>query len=217
MKVRSGFVSNSSSSSFILKFNDRFPDTASIAENMIKDKFDDWVDFGDIEEGDPFMSKVYNNLEKFKSKHYNPRTPIFFKSCNYDTYIVPITENYVLIDTCNNTDWSIQYDSDVVHGLPDEVLEKYPESEGFGGHELYIVRTGELDQDGYGVSIKYNAEYYLVEEGVFMVSPDGYQYCKKSGCYEDIWFFNGVKYCMKCDRDKLMRSMKIKKIKNAII
>jgi len=222
MKIRNGFVSNSSSSSFILKFNETFPDTTSIAKSMLKNKFDEWLDYGDVEENDPFMIKVYKNLEKFKNQHYDPYTPMFFKSCNYDTYIVPITKDYVFIDTCNNTNWDIQYDNNIVNKIPDEVIEKYPNSEGYSGNELYIVRgdTKDEEEDDYdieGSSIKYNTEYYLVEDGVFMSSPNGYKTCKKSGCYADIWVLKGVEYCMICDHDKLMRGLKLKKIRNAFI
>ena len=55
-----------------------------------------------------------------------------------------------------------------------------------------------------------------LEDGVFMVSPGGYQRCQNEGCYSDVWFFGAVKYCLSCDRDKLRRASKIRKIRNAI-
>ena len=215
MKIRNGFVSNSSSSSFILMFDEIYPDTVSIAESMLRNKFEEWDDYGRDKGDEQFEKKVFKNLEKFKEKHYDANTPMFFKSTNYDTYILPITENYVLIETCNNTQWDVADDACMFRELPKEILDKYPQSEGHGRSENYIT-SGEKDSDGYGINVIYNIEYYLIEDGVFMVSPGGYQSCKNNGCYSDIWYFGGVQYCMTCDRDKLMRSMKIKKIKNGI-
>jgi len=215
MKIRNGFVSNSSSSSFVLKFDEKYPDIVSIAESMLKNKFDEWADFDDVDDNDPFIKKVFDNIKKFKNSEHDPLTPIYFKSCNYDTYIVPITKDYVFIDTCNNTNWGVADDGHLMRELPSEILEKYPDSEGYGVTENYIVPSDELDEYGDKGNIKYNTEFFLIEEGIFMTSPNGYQRCKKENCYGDVWVIGSVEYCMTCDREKIMRGMKIKKIKNA--
>lgn len=206
-------MSNSSSSSFILKLDETYPDTVSIAESMLKNKFNDLVNDGDGDES--FINTVFKNLETFKNKHYDAYTPIFFHSCNYDTYIVPITKDYVFIDTCNNTRWDIEYNGCMVNNIPKEVLEKYPDSEGFGKTENYIVHPNRLNEYDEGLNIKYDTEFFLVEEGLFMTSPVEYETCQKSRCWGDIWIFNGKKYCMNCNRNILTRALKIKKIKNA--
>lgn len=215
MKIRNGFVSNSSSSSFILKFDETYPDTISIAESMLKNKFDEWIEYDDVDEGDPIINRSYKNVQHFKKNSYDPYTPIFFRSCNYDTFIVPITKDYVFVDTCNNTHWDIEDDGFIVHDIPDEVMEKYPDSEGYGRSENYIVYPNRKDEYDEGVSIKYDTEFFLVEEGIFMTSPGGYETCTNKGCWHEVWYFNGKKYCMRCDENTLKRALKIKKIKNA--
>jgi len=210
MKIRNGFVSNSSSSSFIMRFGKNFPDTASIAESMLKDKYDDYTSDGYIGWQD-VAKKAFKNIEKLK-KGDDPFMPIYFSSCNYNTYILPLTTEYVLIETCNNTQWDVYDSSNVVHVIPDEIMEKYPGSEGSWG-EIYIRESDEVDEYGDSIAVIYNKAYYLVEYGIELVTPPGYKTCDK--CYQDVWVFGGAEYCMKCDWDKIIRSKKIKKIKNA--
>ena len=136
MKIRSGFVSNSSSSSFILKFDKNFPDTISIAESMLKNKFEEygtgeqwWLDS---------KRRSYKNIEHLK-KGGDPYVPIYFSSINYNTYIIALTEQYVFVDTCNNTQWDIEHEGMIVNEIPDEVLKKYPGSEYYSPHECYVT------------------------------------------------------------------------------
>jgi hypothetical protein len=219
MKIRNGFVSNSSSSSFILKFGDeRYPNTATIAESMLKDKYADYGDDG-YTGWEATAKKAFNNIEKLKNGD-DPYIPIYFSSCNYNTYIIPLTNNYCLIETCNNTQWLVKDSPNVVKFIPDEVLEKYPSSEGFGGFDTYIIEEGKFNHYGeplnihYGepLNVIYDKAYYLVEYGLELVSPPGYKTCDK--CYHDVWYFGGKEYCIKCDWNKIIRGKKIKKLMN---
>ena len=212
MKIRNGFVSNSSSSSFILRFGDEnFPDTVSIAESMLKDKYADYG-YDGYTGWQETAAKAFKNIEKLK-KAGDPYIPIYFSSCNYNTYIIPLTTEYVLVETCNNTNWSVSDSDSVVHsGIPEEVMKRYPKSDGYGGNELYIREGDEVDEYGETISVIYNKAFYLVEYGVEMVTPPGYKSCDT--CYNDVWYFGGKEYCMNCDWDKIIRSLKIKKIKN---
>lgn len=93
MKIRTGFVSNSSSSSFIAELSS-FDSTLDIAKEMIPLR--EWG-----EQDDNLVAKV-NELSALLS----PKTPIIFSSCNYDTHIY-ITEidpghSVYVIDTCHN-------------------------------------------------------------------------------------------------------------------
>jgi len=215
MKIRNGFVSNSSSSSFILKFNERFPDTVSIAESMLKDKYADYsYDDPNDDWWKPSMNRAFKNVERLK-KEDDPYVPIYFTSCNYNTYIIPLTKNYCLIETCNNTHWIVGDDPNIQTEIPEEVLEKYPASEGYGRTENYIsLGEGKNDYDE-SISVIYNEEFYLIEHGAILRTPTQYSTCDK--CYSDVWYFGEKSYCLNCNHDTFVRGLKLKKIKNAFI
>ena len=104
MKIRTGFVSNSSSSSFIISQND-FPSVRALATYMIKKKM------GEREEGDSdtdwYDQYVKQNKEYIKRlKTLDKNQSISFPSCNYDTYIRKVGDVY-FVATCNNTDWEL--------------------------------------------------------------------------------------------------------------
>ena len=88
MKIRNGFVSNSSSSSFILRKGGEFDNAQELAIHML----------GDIGKQDL--------IDLIKKSSKDPNTNIAFHSCNYDTYITTV-DNLLLVQTCNNEDWSI--------------------------------------------------------------------------------------------------------------
>ena len=215
MKIRNGFVSNSSSSSFIIRLDEKFPDTLSIAKSMIKNKYEEHADYNDNSDDKdwwkPSMKNAFKNLKRLK-KEDDPYIPIFFTSCNYDTYIIPLTNNYVFVETCNNTRWDIEESSNVVRGgIPDEVLEKYPGSENSDG-EFYI--TDETDDNKYK-NIIYDHPFYLIENGIELTKPYGHKTCKK--CYNDMWVYGDREICIKCDNEIIMRGKKIKNILDGFI
>lgn len=199
MKIRNGFVSNSSSSSFIVRFDEIYPNTLAIAESMIKNRFDEWREYqkdDGIDENHPKEEQVYKNIERLKkSEHIN--MPMFFRSTNYDTYIRAITDKYAFVDTCNNIIWDIN--SDAIYKVPKDLIELFPDVDGYG--ELNL-------------EIKYDTEYYILENGLIAKSPSEYDTCKK--CYNPYWFIDGVKYCVECDWNKISRGLKLNKVKNLI-
>lgn len=110
MKIRCGFVSNSSSSSFVISKGKASID--SIAKFMIgtmdswnKRKRDKWI----------------RNLEKRPDKTLG----ITFPSCNYDTYITE-DEKFFYISTCWNEPFYFDMDDEfnTIRSNEDEVMEK---------------------------------------------------------------------------------------------
>ena len=95
MKVRNGFVSNSSSSSFVVTNQT----VRAFAEQVVKLMYDD------SSEG-YINSKEWKALKTAECKKLNPNIPIRIATCNYDTYIYPF-HNYLIVSTCNNYDWSV--------------------------------------------------------------------------------------------------------------
>jgi len=95
MKIRSGFVSNSSSSSFILKVGKPFNSALEVAEYMIPKR--EWK-AADAE----LLTKVRKMMKHSKGQHL----AVCFNSCNYDTYIAKMCD-YFLISTCHNHSWDL--------------------------------------------------------------------------------------------------------------
>jgi len=95
MKIRSGFVSNSSSSSFIANC-DTVIDTAI---EMLPARGWHEIDFA---MNDDALMNIFEKLKNIPD--YNDDTAITFKSCNYDTYIMKHA-GLIFVETCNNHPW----------------------------------------------------------------------------------------------------------------
>lgn len=109
MKIRNGFVSNSSSSSFLITSENVIQlklNTVKVALEFFKDHIkylkEDYYDLKKDQQ-----NKMVNSLkwlEKNKNTTQNPS--ICFNSCNYDTYIWMKKDGSIQINTCNNEDWN---------------------------------------------------------------------------------------------------------------
>ncbi len=88
MKFRAGFISNSSSTSFIIKKNKFLPTIWHIAMLMVPCR--GWDEDTDL-----------MRLIAHKIKNQEKKDKIAFKSCNFDTFIRD-TGEYYFVSTCNN-------------------------------------------------------------------------------------------------------------------
>jgi hypothetical protein len=140
MKTRSGFVSNSSSSSFVIPLdNELFQTVADIALYMIPKR--GW------EDDEKTMKRINGQL----SLRMDPNHPIAFNSCNYDTFIVKKDDGFY-IATCNNHDWDFD-----VGGMPqnDElehfILHQMPYERKYYNASFGITAWlyNQVDRDGY--------------------------------------------------------------------
>ena len=176
MKIRNGFVSNSSSSSFIISI-DAYDDIFEIAINMIKQR--EW-------EGDEELIKKIKFAKK--SGEYNLNAPLAFDSCNYNTFIIKeydksrVKEIYH-ITTCYNHPFELK---GIVGGGGgeddgDDICEKYY----FWWPEYDILAR--------------DATYEEIESA--KISEENYHFCKKH--YRDLLMLRNKKIiCPQCEQEK---------------
>jgi len=146
MKIRNGFVSNSSSSSFIIN-GDAYANIFELTKVMIKQvEYKEQIDI------------ILDRLDKTKK---DPNTPVMFYSCNYDTYISKQGDFY-FIDTCNNEDWDLKGVTSLM-----SLITKDP--------ELYNKVTGGYDEIDFE-KIHSDLKFWNVERDFMFKEQEGHNW-----------------------------------------
>jgi hypothetical protein len=96
MKVKNDFITNSSSTSFII--NEK--NTKEVAKRIVNIIFSEWESHG-YGPDDIFRENIYNAIEKL-SDNDNILIPF---TCNYETFIYTY-KGQIIVDTCWNHNWS---------------------------------------------------------------------------------------------------------------
>ena len=203
MKIRNGFVSNSSSSSFIISV-DSFPSVRELAKYMIKRKIKD-DESDDYNWRDEILDYNKKYLERLKNIDENQ--PVSFPSCNYDTYIKKIADCY-LVGTCNNTDWDLyQYHTRLTADAKEalEELIKTPISNDERQEIEYVLEY----QDEFSSIGK---DYYALDSEV--IGIETYDYCKTHTTTRMWDTVRHGKICLQCNpfykrKDKLDQINKV--------
>jgi len=117
MKIRNGFVSNSSSSSFILDGNKYT--CVDVAIDMVKTMYESWKEWDDEDHTETV--KLYTErLEKLENKNIG----IFFNTSD-DLEIAKINDK-IYVSASNHIEWGLDY---IGYGEEDEYYEKYKDTE----------------------------------------------------------------------------------------
>ena len=102
MKVRNGFVSNSSSGSFVVNGVLSSMEVFRMMIPLVKENYCDY------EDGKKMWKRTHGeNVKRFKKsrgKDFNEGIIIPF-TCNYETFIYPVKDGECYIETCNNHPW----------------------------------------------------------------------------------------------------------------
>jgi len=108
MKVRNGFVSNSSSSSFIMGNST----TASAMYDLIRAVLRDCeIYFNPVSTSDNNFIRTFESeyeILTWLSQNLDCDEPLLFSgTCNYETFMIKDkSTGRILVDTCNNHDWT---------------------------------------------------------------------------------------------------------------
>ena len=176
MKIRTGFVSNSSTASFVADL-DIYGSVITLAKKMLKIIIED--EDGLLQDKDElnYYKKLLKKLKKAEKLGINPDTPVMFHSINFITFIVKKEDGYH-VDTDNNTVWD-----DFMDGLgfgfgdPDATFDLYDK------HQFYIL------------------EYDLM--GRFVRVYDENTPCKTKhhdSWYEGVELPDGRLICLECEK-----------------
>ena len=191
MKIRNGFVSNSSSSSYII-----CNDIEAVTTHMLNVIIKDYKDFD--KETKITNVKTYNKWKRnLKSKLkdievQNGKTGISFPSTNYRTYVLKVGQN-CHIATCNNQYWDFAENFNVLFaGYGEDEGESDLPYKSIKNKYFYYIENGlMLSTHLYFDTLKKNSrlnKYYCkkckMNSFCFVESTEGLMYC--GYCYKEI-------------------------------
>lgn len=180
MKIRNGFVSNSSSSSFVIDAANKT--VLGVAFSMVPAR--NWGE------------KDTELQEKLLALIDDPDRPIAFKSCNFDTFIKKVN-NIIFVETCNNHMW--QDFIDYRHATKEEAALINEDC------KFSISRNREQENQVFKNNTKVvknkNPLFYWPEFDITArtLSPD-YDWCKDCFC-NILELEDGKQVCPNCKKD----------------
>lgn len=192
MKIRQGLVSNSSSSSFVLKKGEIgtvdysfFEEDGKETDDVFREiKLETVYDVARVmihKRGWKDDLELEKKIDKYENSNIDSEIGIYFITCNYNTWIKK-EGDFFLVDTCNNHAWydvMNQYGENI---LPNEIKEKYSDDYYFN----YDLMTNSND-------------FLSLHSGII-----GTPLSRESGycCYEYMWQTGDGIVCPICGKKK---------------
>ena len=173
MKIRNGFVSNSSSASFIIS-KDAYENVFDLSCQMIQHR---GKDRGGNDDGSGFYKepnvRLCNILENEKLDGRDPDTPVSFPTCNYDTYIARLESGEFVVDTCNNHHFYVMLNG---------ILNSYGDDE--GDTRYFPKELKKLGYDDiYDIDLNHLFDFFFPQYMVLGRREDLFTTCDK--CYAE--------------------------------
>ena len=210
MKIRSNFVSNSSSTSFIIRAENDFSTVKDVAKYIMQVCEKEWKLYNANER--VFYQKELKTLENIS----DPNKPMYFDTGSEDTYIRKY-EDKIIIRTTQNANFE---------AINNIALEKDDLSKDF--YEYFNYYSEEVDDDGqkelFIMESPYDFDYYQTKFYDFLMLKlnivgrkvwiDDCPHCKRNISH-GVLLQNGKTYC-ECKIDQVIRKEKLKNIKEII-
>jgi len=181
MKSRSGFVSNSSSSSFVLTGSKTVLEYARLM-----------VPYREWDDEDDKLDAQLKSLQD--DPDWNDDAAVWFKSCNYDTLIAKLGD-HIYIATCNNHSFYEAFDCCESPRVDVDIMEKElglimneEDAENFA-HDIY-----DLYMDEYKCFFTYVGEEYIEESKADVDGQPKYIGIKKKQYKKELKTGDRLKY-----------------------
>lgn len=217
MKSRNGFVSNSSTSSFIIP-NDTVKDIAlSMADTITESAYDYMI--SENEKGTSNLlvtlyakknfvhkkecrSRLKKFLELEKSKIESGQIGIMMQSCNFDTWIAR-KDNSIYVSTCNNYEWNISGNFNVEWNDESRELITKVHHNGIFFYNLDSGNYHTVPIRSYGYELLSDDSKKMIGYSVDLSPPKNQicpseNICHKTKMYDYVVDINGNKLCGWC-------------------
>jgi DNA-directed RNA polymerase subunit RPC12/RpoP len=196
MKIRNGFVSNSSSSSFVV--NKKKTNISSLLKILLQ-SYKDYLNEYDCIKKYDWAKEVNYNVDKALSKIDNQtHSAIMYKTPQYKTYIWE-KDKYIFIDTCNNIN------------LPDEIYENgatHRQNIKINWDQEEVEKIKEyIDEDCVYDKAWKNIIFYDLFNDVYGLRPGNdiknNECCRK--CWEDLILISDELFCPHCNKKNIIK------------
>lgn len=196
MKIRNGFVSNSSSSSFVIKVNDKFPTVRSVTEAIMNECIGN-------------SGYEYNDELKLLKQTTDLDCPVHFLTSD-GTWIKRFGD-FIVVSSSQHIDFSGFYDCMVeFKDLPQEFI------------DIFYIEDEENNNKREPFTCNEDFDYFFHQFNDFLILHKGFyatqtwleekcEHCGKT--FGHAWVLKGTdrKIC-ECQENKILRSQKLKKI-----